>query len=50
MTAILGRMATYSGREVEWDQAIASNVTWGPKKYEFGDLPVDAVPMPGRHS
>jgi predicted dehydrogenase len=50
MTAILGRMATYSGREVEWDKAIASNETWGPKKYEFGDLPVDAVPMPGRRS
>jgi hypothetical protein len=49
MTAILGRMATYSGREVEWDKAIASNETWGPKTYAFGDLPVDAVPMPGRH-
>ena len=25
MTAILGRMATYSGQEVTWDDAMASN-------------------------
>ena len=25
MTAILGRMATYSGQIVKWDQAIKSN-------------------------
>jgi len=48
MTAIMGRMATYSGREIEWDKALASNETWGPKDYAFGDLPVDPVPMPGK--
>jgi predicted dehydrogenase len=48
MTAIMGRMATYTGKEITWDKAIASNDTWGPGKYEFGDLPVDPVPMPGK--
>ena len=48
MTAIMGRMATYSGREITWDKALASNETWGPRQYEFGSLPVDPVPMPGR--
>jgi predicted dehydrogenase len=48
MTAILGRMATYSGKRVQWDDAIKSNETWGPKTYEFGPLAVDPVPMPGR--
>ncbi|MFO1077035.1 MAG: Gfo/Idh/MocA family oxidoreductase [Planctomycetota bacterium] len=46
MTAILGRMATYSGKEIGWDEALASDEKWGPDSYEFGPLPVDAVPMP----
>ena len=48
LTAIMGRMATYSGKQVTWDEALASNETWGPKSYAMGPLPVDAVPMPGR--
>ena len=48
LTAILGRMATYSGKLVTWEQALQSNERWGPDSYEFGDLPVDPVPMPGR--
>ena len=48
MTAIMGRMATYSGQEVTWDKAIASDEKWGPDSYEFGPLPVDPVPMPGQ--
>lgn len=47
MTAILGRMATYTGKLVEWDAALAADETWGPSEYAFGDLPVDPVPMPG---
>lgn len=48
MSAILGRMATYTGKVVEWDAAINSEDVWGPEKYEFGPLAVDAVPVPGR--
>jgi hypothetical protein len=30
MTAILGRMATYCGRPVKWDEALASQITLWP--------------------
>ncbi len=46
MTAIMGRMATYSGRQVSWDEALASE-RLGPRDYGFGDLPTPPVPMPG---
>ena len=48
MTAIMGRMATYSGKEISWQDAIGSDEKWGPDSYEFGPLPVDPVPMPGQ--
>ncbi|MEQ8848321.1 Gfo/Idh/MocA family oxidoreductase [Botrimarina sp.] len=55
MTAILGRMATYSGQVVEWDQAIQSDVSLAPQRYAFdADPPVlpnqsgrYPVPTPG---
>jgi predicted dehydrogenase len=55
MTAIMGRMATYSGNVVEWDQALASEVSLMPDRYAFDAdppvLPDDAgnypVPVPG---
>lgn len=39
MTAILGRMATYSGKEVTWDQAINSQLDLGPKEYSWDAEP-----------
>jgi hypothetical protein len=30
MTAILGRMATYSGKVVSWDEAVASELDLSP--------------------
>ncbi len=56
MTAILGRMATYSGKKVTWDDAINSEIDLSPAKYDFAaDPPVmpDAegkypVPVPGK--
>ncbi|MBL8722643.1 MAG: Gfo/Idh/MocA family oxidoreductase [Planctomycetes bacterium] len=48
LTAIMGRMATYTGKEIGWEQALASDERWGPDTYEFGPLPVDPVPMPGQ--
>jgi len=44
MTAILGRMATYSGKQITWDQAIASEVDLSPPGYSFDDKP---QPEPG---
>ena len=39
MTAILGRMATYSGKLVTWDEAVNSNLTYAPERLAW-----DAVP------
>jgi myo-inositol 2-dehydrogenase / D-chiro-inositol 1-dehydrogenase len=43
MTAILGRMATYSGHEISWDEALASEVDLSPEKYAF-DAPPPVLP------
>ena len=47
MTAIMGRMTAYTGQEVTWEQAMASQESLMPEKMEFGPLPVAPVPMPG---
>jgi len=39
MTSILGRMATYSGQVVEWDDAINSNIDLSPAKYDWNANP-----------
>jgi myo-inositol 2-dehydrogenase/D-chiro-inositol 1-dehydrogenase len=39
MTAILGRMATYSGKIVKWDDALASTHDMSPKSYAFDAEP-----------
>ncbi|TDI70044.1 MAG: Gfo/Idh/MocA family oxidoreductase [Bacteroidetes bacterium] len=54
-TAILGRMATYSGQVLDWDEALASEVSVMPERFAFdADPPVlpDAdgqypIPEPG---
>ncbi len=35
MTAILGRMATYSGKVVTWDEAVKSDLSLLPEKFAF---------------
>lgn len=55
MTAILGRMCTYSGQLLTWDQAINSTVTYMPEQFAWDakmpSLPDEnglyQVPMPG---
>lgn len=39
MTAILGRMATYSGNVVEFDKALNSGLSLMPTKFDFNALP-----------
>ncbi len=39
MTSILGRLATYTGQEVEWDKAINSGLNIMPVKYDFAAVP-----------
>lgn len=58
MTAILGRMATYSGKQIKWDDALASELVISPvdKIVAFGsDSPVKPnadgiydLPVPGK--
>ena len=39
MTSILGRMATYSGQIIEWDQAINSGINIMPTTFDFAAAP-----------
>lgn len=46
MTSILGRMATYSGQEISWEEGLNSEVDLSPAVYAFdADPPV----MPNEH-
>jgi len=49
LTAIMGRMSAYTGRELKWDWVMnASKLDLAPPKYEFGDAPARPVAMPGK--
>jgi predicted dehydrogenase len=49
MTCIMGRMSAYTGRALKWDWAMnASKLDLSPEKYEFGDLPMRPVAVPGQ--
>ena len=48
LTAILGRMAAYTGQEVTWDQAMASNESLAPATLAMGPIEVAAVAVPGQ--
>ena len=47
MMAIMGRMAAYTGKAVTWDEAMNSQLDLTPPKYEWGDLAVAPVAIPG---
>jgi predicted dehydrogenase len=49
LTAIMGRMAAYTGQEVTWDFALKeSKLNLVKNLTQFGDMPVDEVAMPGK--
>lgn len=48
MSAILGRMATYSGKEISWDEALNSQISLMPKTYAF-DAEPPVMPVEGRY-
>jgi predicted dehydrogenase len=49
MTAVLGRMCAYTGREIKWDWATkASKLKLGPDKLAFGPYTPDEVAVPGK--
>ena len=39
MTAIMGRMATYSGKTIKWEEALNSTINLFPEKLAFDALP-----------
>jgi predicted dehydrogenase len=48
LTAIAGRMSTYTGRALKLSWAMnASKLDLTPEKYEFGPMKTNPVPMPG---
>jgi len=47
LLAIMGRMATYTGQEVSWQQAMNSQEVLGPGKYEWGPAPMPSIAQPG---
>ena len=56
MTAIMGRMATYSGQVMEWDKLLASGISVMPKTFDWNAMPLSVpdedgkypIPTPGK--
>lgn len=50
MCAIMGRMSSYTGKEVTWDEVMNSDLKLGPDKYTFGKVNIaKSVPAPGEN-
>ena len=49
MTAIMGRMATYSGQMIKWDEALASTVALTPERYAWDAKPPTTPDANGRY-
>jgi len=47
LLAILGRMATYTGREITWDMAWKSQEDLTPPRYEWGPIESPPIAVPG---
>jgi hypothetical protein len=47
LMAIMGRMATYTGKLITWDMAWNSKEDLTPAKYELGMMPMPEVARPG---
>ena len=56
MTAIMGRMATYSGQVLDWDKLLNSGITFMPKEFDWNAMPPTIpddngyypIPAPGK--
>lgn len=48
LTAIMGRMSAYTGKEVTWEFALNSKLDLTPPTYSFGPLEVRPVAIPGK--
>jgi hypothetical protein len=45
----MGRMATYSGQELTWDQALNSQLALRPEAYSFDAKPPSVPDSDGRY-
>ena len=49
LSAIMGRMSTYTGQDVTWEQALNSQLNLlPPDDIDFGPMEVPAVAVPGQ--
>jgi predicted dehydrogenase len=48
LLAIMGRMATYTGQAITWEQALNSQESLMPEKLDFGPFPTPPVAIPGK--
>jgi len=49
LMGILGREAAYTGKRIKWDELLASDLSLAPKKFEFGNIVMPDVPVPGQY-
>jgi myo-inositol 2-dehydrogenase / D-chiro-inositol 1-dehydrogenase len=49
LMSILGREAAYTGKRITWKQLLDSNQNLMPKAFEFGNLAMPDVPVPGQY-
>lgn len=47
LLAIMGREACYTGQSITWDDALNSQQSLSPPKYEWGDMPIPGIAVPG---
>ncbi|HPO14689.1 MAG TPA: Gfo/Idh/MocA family oxidoreductase [Candidatus Hydrogenedentes bacterium] len=48
LLAILGRTSAYTGKTLTWDQMLNSQLDLTPKVMEWGDNPMNPLPVPGQ--
>ncbi len=48
MLAIMGRMATYTGQRITWEEALASEESLAPERYDWSEAPPEpTIAVPG---
>jgi predicted dehydrogenase len=49
LTAIMGREAAYSGREITWEDMMNSKQDFSLEEYTMGNMPIPPVALPGKY-
>jgi len=47
MTAIMGRISAYSGKDASWDELMGADLRLGPTEYAWGPVTMGKVSVPG---